>query len=69
MQPPRPRPRARDTFRSSLGSDAPFILSASPKSNHVSTAALEKPRCPYPIFWRPDFTAPGFAHAGLGGAP
>lgn len=68
MAHPRPRPGARDTFRTSLGSDAPFILSAPPKINTLNTAVLERPRSPYPIFWRPDRTAPGTALAGLVGA-
>ncbi len=51
----------------SLGSDAPVILLASPKINHLSTAVLERPRSPYPIYWRPDRTAPGTGLAGLGG--
>lgn len=38
--------------------------------SYTITAAASSftPRDPYPIYWRPDFTAPGFAFAGLGGA-
>ncbi len=30
------------------------------------SASSAKPRDPYPIFWKPDYHAPGFAFAGLG---
>ena len=33
-----------------------------------AAASSTEPRDPYPIYWRPDFTAPGCAFAGLGGA-
>ncbi len=33
-----------------------------------AAASSAEPHDPYPFFWKPDFTAPGFAFAGLGGA-
>ncbi len=36
---------------------------------YTVSASTVKPHCPYPIFWIPDYSAQGFAFAGLGGAP
>ena len=33
----------------------------------TARASTVKPRCPYPIFWKPDYSASGFAFTGLGG--
>ncbi len=33
-----------------------------------AAASSTEPRDPYPIFWKPDHTAPGTALAGLRGA-
>ena len=68
MAHPRPRPGARGRNGELLASNLPLLAPAPPKSNHANTAVLERPRSPYPIYWRPDRTAPGFAQAGLGGA-
>ncbi len=54
--------------RKLLASNLPLLPFAPQKSNHLNTAVLERPRAPFPIFWRPDYSAPGFAFAGLGGA-
>ncbi len=50
MARPRLGPGARGRFGTSLGSDDPKLVSAPQKINRPSTAALEKPRCPYPIW-------------------
>ena len=66
-----PDPRgtgARGKTRKLLASNFPLLPFAPQKSNHLSTAALERPRSPFPIYWRPDHTGPGTALAGLGGA-
>ena len=72
MQHPRPRPGARNGLGISLGSVVPEYISApptcKPRPQDLSTAAIEKPRCPYPLFWKPDHTAPDHTLAGLGGA-
>ena len=68
MQHPRPRPRARGNSGFLLASNNLLLASASTKINRPSTATLEKPRSPFPIFWNPDHTAPGTALIGLGGA-
>ena len=67
MQHPDPRGTgARGDRRKLLAGNFPILTPASPKCN-PSAAALERPRSPFPIYWRPDRTAPGFAHVGLGG--
>ncbi len=54
---------------SSLGSDEPLSTPAPRKIQaRPSAVANVKPRDPYPIFWRPDHTAPGTALSGIGGA-
>ena len=68
MQHPSPgRARARVKTGKLLGSNFPLLASTSQKINHQRTATIEKPRSPYPLFWRPAHSAPGFACAGLGG--
>ena len=34
----------------------------------AARASTVQPPSPYPIFWNPDYSAPGFAAAGPGGA-
>ncbi len=72
MQHPRPRPGARNGFGISLGSVVPSYISAPLKSKdhtpYQSTAALEKPRSPFPLIWMPRYCGAALALAGLGGA-
>ncbi len=69
MQHPRPgRPGARGKTGKLLGSNFPLLASAPRKINSQSTAAIEKPRGEYPLYWRPNYSGPGYTHAGLGGA-
>ena len=51
-----------------LGGSDPLLASAFRKINSQSTAAIEKPRSPYPIFWRPNHSGPHLALVGAGGA-
>ncbi len=68
MQHPDPRGTgARGDNGKLLAGNVP-LAPATPKINHLSTAALERPRSPFPIFWRPDRSGPSFAQAGLGAA-
>ncbi len=70
MQHPDPRGTgARGKTRKLLASNKPILAFVPRKINRPSTAGHERPRFTYPIFWKPDHTAPGFAHAGLGGVP
>ena len=69
MQHPSPgRTGARGKNGKLLAGNLPLISFARSKINRPSTATLEKPRSPYPIFWIPDHTGPGTALAGIGGA-
>ena len=65
-----PDPRgtgARGKTRKLLAGNLHLLPFAPQKSNHQNTAGLERPRSHFPIFWRPDRTAPGTALAGLVG--
>ena len=72
MQHPRQKPGARNKNGTSLGSVVPEFSSApltsKPRPQDLSTAAIEKPRGQYPLYWRPDRSAPGLAIIGSGGA-
>ena len=57
MAHPRPRPGARGKTGKLLAGNNPLLASAPQKSNRPSIAAIEKPRCPYPILWKPDHSA------------
>ena len=65
MQHPRPRPGVRVKTGNLLGSNFPLLASAPRKINHPSTAALEKPRSPFPIYWRPNLHLKDLANAIL----
>ena len=72
MQHPRQEPGARNGFGKSLGSVVPEYISAPLKSKdsslYLSTAALEKPRAPFPLIWRPRLSGAALGLAGLGDA-
>ncbi len=68
MAHPRPRPRARVAIGKLLARNDPVVASAPRKSNYSSTAALERPRDPYPLIWKPRLSGPHLALVGAGGA-
>ncbi len=68
MQHPRPRSGARGKTGKLLAGNCPLLASASPKINRPSTMVLERPRSPYPLFWKPNLCGAALSLAGLCGA-
>ena len=68
MRPNKRRPQPVGGGRGPLEFIAAENSDGSQDSLNITRASSIKPHSPYPIFWKPDFSAPGVAFAGLGGA-
>ena len=68
MQHPDPKGTGgRGKFAELLAGNCSLLSSAPLKINRPSNAILEKPRSPFPIYWRPGRGALGLTFVGTGG--
>lgn len=68
MPPDKRRPQPVGGGRGPLENIATGNSNGSQDSLNITCASSTKPHSPYPIFWKPDFSAPGFVLAGVGSA-